>query len=34
MNAKMKDEVFMPITGTEVDLFCELDVSLKQFVVY
>ena len=32
LNAKMVDEVFMKIVGREVDLFCELDPSLKDFV--
>ena len=32
LNAKMKDEVIMKIYGPEVDLFCEIDPSLKQFV--
>ena len=29
----MKDEVIMKITGKEVDLFCEIDPSLAEFVV-
>ena len=33
LNAKMKDKVLMKITGKEVDLFCELDPSLREFVV-
>ena len=33
LNAKMKDEVLMKITGKEVDLFCEIDPSLREFVV-
>ena len=32
LNAKMKDIVIMKITGREVDLFCEIDPSLKEFV--
>ena len=32
LNAKMKEEVLMKITGKEVKLFCELDPSLEQFV--
>jgi len=32
LNAKMKEEVLMKITGEEVKLFCELDPSLEQFV--
>ena len=32
-NAKIKDEVLMKITGKEVDLFCEIDLSLAEFVV-
>ena len=32
LNAKMVDEVFTKIVGREVDLFCELDPSLKDFV--
>ena len=32
LNAKMKDEVIMKISGPEVDLFCEIDPSLQQFV--
>ena len=28
LNATMKDEVFMKVTGKEVDLFCEIDPSL------
>ena len=34
LNAKMKDEVIMCITGKEVDLFVELDLSLAQFITY
>jgi hypothetical protein len=34
LNAKMKGEVLMKITGKEVDLFCELDPSLEDFVEY
>jgi hypothetical protein len=31
----MKDEVLMKIVGNkEVDLFCEIDPTLKQFVTY
>jgi len=33
LNAKMKGEVLMRITGKEVDLFCEIDLSLAEFVV-
>ena len=33
LNARMKDEVLMKITGKEVDLFCEIDTSLAEFVV-
>ena len=33
LNAKMKDEVLMKITGKEVELFCEIDPSLREFVV-
>ena len=33
LNAKMKGEVLMKITGKEVDLFCQLDPSLEEFVV-
>ena len=33
LNTKMKDEVLMKITGKEVDLFCELDPSLRKFVI-
>ena len=29
----MKDEVLMKITGKEVDLFCEMDPSLAEFLV-
>ena len=32
LNAKMKGEVLMKITGKEVDLFCLLDPSLEEFV--
>ena len=32
LNAKMIHEVLMKITGKEVDLFCELDRSLEEFV--
>ncbi len=32
LNAKMVDEVLMKITGAEVDLFCEIDPSLEDFV--
>ncbi len=32
LNARMKDEVIMKITGSEVDIFCEMDPSLKRFV--
>jgi hypothetical protein len=34
LHAKMKDEVFMKIVGKEVDLFCEIDPSLKKFITY
>ena len=33
LNAKMKDEVLMKITGKDVDLFLEIDPSLAEFVV-
>jgi len=33
LNAKMKREVLMKITGKEVDLFCQLDPSLEEFVI-
>jgi len=33
LNTKMKGEVLMRITGKEVDLFCEIDPSLAEFVV-
>ena len=33
LNAKMKDEVLMKITGKEVDLWLEIDPSLAEFVV-
>ena len=29
----MKDEVIMKITGNKVDIFCEIDPSLAEFVV-
>ena len=29
----MKDELLMKITGKEVDIFCEIDPSLDEFVV-
>jgi hypothetical protein len=32
LNAKMVDEVLMKITGAEVDMFCEIDPSLEDFV--
>jgi hypothetical protein len=32
LNAKMKDRVIMRISGPEVDLFCGLDPTLKEFV--
>ena len=32
LNADMKDVVIMKITGREVDLFCEIDSTLKEFV--
>ena len=32
LNAKMKDRVIMRISGPEVDLFCGLDLNLKEFV--
>ena len=32
LDAKMKEEVLMKITGEEEKLFCELDPSLEQFV--
>ncbi len=34
LNARMKDVVYMKITGPEVDLFCQIDPSLKVFVTY
>ena len=34
LNAKMKGEVLMKIVGKEVDLFCEIEPSLKQFITY
>lgn len=33
LNAKMKEEVIMKITGPEVRIFCNLDKSLNEFVV-
>ena len=33
LNAKIKDEVLMKITGKEVDIFCDIDPSLAEFVV-
>ena len=33
LNAKMKDRVIMRISGPEVDFFCDLDPTLKEFVV-
>ena len=32
LNAKMKDTVFMKITGPEIDLFIEIDPKLEEFV--
>ena len=32
LNAPMKDEVLMKITGPEVELFCEIEPSLREFV--
>ncbi|CAJ1937210.1 unnamed protein product, partial [Cylindrotheca closterium] len=32
LNAKMKDRVIMRILGPEVDIFCDLDPSLREFV--
>jgi hypothetical protein len=32
LNAKMKDIVIMKITGKEVELFCELDPTLEEYV--
>ena len=32
LNAKMKDQVIMKITGPEMDLFCKLDPTLTEFV--
>ena len=32
LNAKMNDEVLMKIVGREVELFCEIDSSLEEFV--
>ena len=32
LNAKMKHEVFMKISGPEIDLFCELDPTLRKFI--
>ncbi len=34
LNAKMKDEVLMKIIGPEVDLFCDIDPTLADFVAY
>ena len=34
LNARMKDEVIMKITGPEVDLFCKIDPTLEAFVTY
>ena len=33
LNASMKDEVLMKITGREAELFCEIDPSLEEFMV-
>ena len=33
IHAKMKYELLINITGKEVDLFCEIDLSLEEFVV-
>ena len=33
LNAKMKDEVLMKITGREAELFCEIDPNLEEFIV-
>jgi hypothetical protein len=33
LNAKMKGEVLMNITGKEADLFCEIDSSLAEFLI-
>ena len=32
LNAKMRDEVLMKISGKEVDLFCEVDPALQEFI--
>lgn len=32
LNARMKDSVFMKITGKEVDLLCEIDPNFATFV--
>ena len=35
LNTRMKDEVLMKIVGNkEVDLFCEIDPTLKQYITY
>ena len=33
LNSKIKDEVLVKFTRKEVDLFCEIDPSLAEFVV-
>ena len=33
LNARMRDEVLMKITGREAELFCEIDPSLKDFMI-
>ena len=32
LNARMKNDVFMKITGREAELFCEIDPSLEEFI--
>ena len=34
LNAKMKGEVLMKIVGKEVDLFCEIDPTPRQFITH
>ena len=33
LNAKMRDEVLMKITGREAELFCEIDPTLADFII-
>lgn len=33
LKAKMRDVVLMKIVGREVDMFCELDHTLEEFVI-